>query len=611
MAEQMDKRSELTSSLIGLAFWAAIALGFAVHYFRADQADVFLDLAATPDISASGVVQFDGQPVSSGNVHIVVEGAKSKRYLGGTVVPVASDGHFEATGLRIARDDDPKNTRRVTATFSGRLQDEKKAKEISGEATAYLNFTPPWGRLGLVMAGSVAVLLMWLLYLFTSAMSRRKGRLLFGTMYFMTFLSLAVPVGTTLWFSQNSYMKELAATAPMGLVLGTAPGTTGVQWLVNIGGMVPEKPLRTEAGFEAARVADASPGGARAQLVAVAKDDHDPATMKRIEAAHAASDASGAPIHGGLTVPLYVVLLAMFGAGINMTRKVPEIQKRYEVALPEVKGPSFITKPFAATGKLLQGQAASTEQPAAGPCGMREELIRNYMYLLSAPLLAIAMYYLMQVISNGVNQPVLVLMAFATGLTSELIVSAIITFADKMLDSLRKPKEVVAVPRLLGLDREAAGVALTQAQLVLGMQTEQASASTPGIIIGQDPRGGDLVAPDTPVKLIIAKRPRVQVPHLLGLTRDDAAGRLEQMGLGAGSFREEASAASPGTVIAQDPAAGVAVDPGAAVALTLAKPQTGAVPQPVERAEQKPIEPVQEPGAGTGEPNAPEDVVAD
>lgn len=612
MSEQVDKRSELTSSLIGLAFWAVIALGVAVYYFRADQADIFLDVAVGPDIAVSGVVQFDGKPVSSGNVHIVVEGAKTKRYLGGTVVSLAADGRFEASALRIARDDDPKSTRRVTATFSGQIQAEKKTKEVSGEATAYLNFTPPWGRLVVTMAGGVVLLLVWLLYLFTSGMSRRKGRLLFGTMYFMTFLSLAVPVGTTLWFSQNSYMQELAATAPMGLVQGTAPGTTGVQWLVNIGGMVPDKSARAEAGFEAERVADASPSpaGARARLVAIASDDRDPSALKRLEPAPAAGDRGSAPTHGGLIVPLYVVLLAMFGAGINMTRKVPEIQKRYEAALPEIKGPSFITKPLEATGKLLQGQAAGTENQAGGPCGMREELIRNYMYLLSAPLLAIAMYYLLQVISSGVNQPVLVLMAFATGLTSELIVSAIITFADKMLDTLRKPKEVVAVPRLLGLDREAAGAALTQAHLVLGIQTEQASASAPGIVIGQDPRGGDLVAPDTPVKLIIAERPRIPVPHLLGLTRGDAAGRLEQMGLSAGSFREEASTASPGTVIAQEPRAGAAIGAGDVVVLTLAKPQSGAVLQPVERAGEKAIDPVQALALGTDAPDAPADAAA-
>lgn len=590
----LDKRSERVSFAIGLAFWAAIAAAVAFFTLRADRADIFLDVAAAPDLSVAGIVHYQGKPVSSGHVHVVVHCAKSDRYLGGTVVPVGGDGRFAVKALQLARDEENSNTLQVTASYRGHMQAEQKSKQLGGEATAYLNFTPPFGTHGLALAGGGTLLLLWLIYLFTSGMTRRKGRLLFGTMYIMTFLSLAVPVGMTLWFSQNGYMKELAAEAPMGLVHAVAPGTTGPQWVVNIGGQIPAR--RSPAATETAR------GAETPAVYAAARDDRDAASLKRIAGGVAPGEKGVDGVHGGLIVPLYVVLLAMFGAGINMTRKVPEIQKRYEGSLLESKGPSLIAKPIQAMGMLLQGQGSCPEQPAAGASEMREELIRNYMYLLSAPLLAIAMYYLLQVISNGVNQPVLVLMAFATGLTSELIVSAIITFADKMLDTLRKPKELVAVPRLLGLDMESAGAALRQADLVPGTRTEQASStSTPGTIIGQDPKGGDLVAPRTQVKLIVARPPKIQVPHLLGMTRDGAAGRLAQMGLVAGGLREEASAASPGTVIAQDPAGGIAAEPGATVALTLAKPQAAA---PVSAERPAPAL------AGTGEKNAPGNAAA-
>jgi hypothetical protein len=55
------------------------------------------------------------------------------------------------------------------------------------------------------------------------------------------------------------------------------------------------------------------------------------------------------------------------------------------------------------------------------------------MYLLSAPFLAITVYYLLQVVAESVAGPVLVLMAFATGLISDTIVSWIIEFARKTL----------------------------------------------------------------------------------------------------------------------------------------------------------------------------------
>jgi hypothetical protein len=67
---------------------------------------------------------------------------------------------------------------------------------------------------------------------------------------------------------------------------------------------------------------------------------------------------------------------------------------------------------------------------------IRKELVENYMYLLSAPFLAVAVYYLLRILTtNGeVSQPILVLMAFATGLTSDTMVKAIIDFAKEKLE---------------------------------------------------------------------------------------------------------------------------------------------------------------------------------
>lgn len=90
--------------------------------------------------------------------------------------------------------------------------------------------------------------------------------------------------------------------------------------------------------------------------------------------------------------------------------------------------------------------AVSVDQ-ATHAFGIREELIRNYMYLLSAPFLAIAIYYLLQIIATQVSQPVLVVMAFVTGLASELIVASILAFADRTLEALpkKKPAQVVDI----------------------------------------------------------------------------------------------------------------------------------------------------------------------
>jgi hypothetical protein len=39
-------------------------------------------------------------------------------------------------------------------------------------------------------------------------------------------------------------------------------------------------------------------------------------------------------VRGGLAVPFYVIILAILGASINMTKKVPPIQKSYYTLLP-------------------------------------------------------------------------------------------------------------------------------------------------------------------------------------------------------------------------------------------------------------------------------------
>jgi len=55
------------------------------------------------------------------------------------------------------------------------------------------------------------------------------------------------------------------------------------------------------------------------------------------------------------------------------------------------------------------------------------------MYLLSAPVLAVAVYYILQIVANEVTQPVLVLGSFAAGLASESIIKYVMNFADNKI----------------------------------------------------------------------------------------------------------------------------------------------------------------------------------
>jgi hypothetical protein len=133
-------------------------------------------------------------------------------------------------------------------------------------------------------------------------------------------------------------------------------------------------------------------------------------------------------------------MLAMLGGGINMTKKVPDIQKRYDVQAlpPETQGlvRSALTMPlsFLGLGPLI---ATQTKDQRDTVQGIRKELIDSYMGLISAPFLAIAVYYLLQIVATTVTEPVLVIVSFATGFISDSLVTAITTFATNAIAGLR------------------------------------------------------------------------------------------------------------------------------------------------------------------------------
>ena len=112
-------------------------------------------------------------------------------------------------------------------------------------------------------------------------------------------------------------------------------------------------------------------------------------------------------IEGGIVVPFYVFAFAILGAGINMIRRLPLIQRRYH-SDGLVPNATFawemlerVLNPFARGAELPK----ETQEHASI---IRAELIHNYMYLLAAPFLAITIYYLLSMIAAEVTQPVLV-----------------------------------------------------------------------------------------------------------------------------------------------------------------------------------------------------------
>ncbi|MFK8051393.1 MAG: PASTA domain-containing protein [Woeseiaceae bacterium] len=125
----------------------------------------------------------------------------------------------------------------------------------------------------------------------------------------------------------------------------------------------------------------------------------------------------------------------------------------------------------------------------------------------------------------------------------------------------------VSVPDVVNLVEAAASTAITDATLLIGTVTGEASDVVPfGRIIEQVPVAGAMVSANTDVDLTVSLGPaNIAVPDVTSLTEADAIVALEGADLVAGEFTTQASVdVAAGAVISQNPA------PGALVAMTTA-----------------------------------------
>lgn len=234
-----------------------------------------------------------------------------------------------------------------------------------------------------------------------------------------------------------------------------------------------------------------------AQLTTTAQT---PAAAPSDAAKLASMDDSMVAIQGGLVIPLYVLILSLIGGAINMTLKLPDFQR--EAVGLELSPRRAAAQAFSATAQALsaavdqlknvggkvgsaeQGPQGAAETPTAGqaesavtsqappaptpttgqtegavtsqaprtPTETAEELllrqtsewrkglITQHMYLLSAPFLAIAVYYLL-VWLDLLRQPALVLVSFSVGLISDKIVGRITGVASGIVEAARPERK--------------------------------------------------------------------------------------------------------------------------------------------------------------------------
>ncbi|MFF0306560.1 PASTA domain-containing protein [Streptosporangium sp. NPDC004379] len=127
----------------------------------------------------------------------------------------------------------------------------------------------------------------------------------------------------------------------------------------------------------------------------------------------------------------------------------------------------------------------------------------------------------------------------------------------------------VAVPRLAGLDTEAAGAALTRAGLARGAVTTRCSARPGGEVLASTPGAGARASSGDRVALVVSRR-GTAVPSVAGRTAEAARDALSGAGL-AVRLRPRLvdDPERDGKVLAQSPEPGGCAAPGATVVITV------------------------------------------
>ena len=148
----------------------------------------------------------------------------------------------------------------------------------------------------------------------------------------------------------------------------------------------------------------------------------------------------------------------------------------------------------------------------------------------------------------------------------------------------------VKVPDVTAKPADEAAAALGAAGLLSERATDFDEEVDEGLVIRQDPAAGQELARESTVTITVSEGPAPrEIPDLGGLSYEQAAARLADLGLDAQRTVAFSDTVPTGEVIGSDPAPGASVPRGADVTVVVSRgPQTVAVPnvvrQPVERA---------------------------
>jgi len=162
-----------------------------------------------------------------------------------------------------------------------------------------------------------------------------------------------------------------------------------------------------------------------------------------------------------------------------------------------------------------------------------------------------------------------------------LAIAGVVAWA--ILSSLPDPKPLFEVPNVANQTEVEARRILTEAKLKVNIDDRRPDPTVPvGSVISQDPAPPAKVKEGDTVSLIVSEGVgRTTVPDLIGLTKEQAIAKIEEVGLVVGRISEGPSTPEQkGKVIAQGIAKDTGVDRGTPINIRIGTgPETALVPQ--------------------------------
>lgn len=147
------------------------------------------------------------------------------------------------------------------------------------------------------------------------------------------------------------------------------------------------------------------------------------------------------------------------------------------------------------------------------------------------------------------------------------------------VDLVLAGSESIKVPNVVGLTEAQATLNLQTAGLVSGTVTKVATtAVAAGMVVGQTPNAGSVVAKGTAVSLQVSQN-SLAVPNVVGSEQADAESALEAAGFVVAVTPRSSSSVAAGRVIEQNPTAGVTAQLGSTVTIVVSS-GTGLVTVP-------------------------------